>query len=320
MPDSALGGDDSRLGGGYSGGKAGGGSVHDGASSVHDGADSVHDGADSVHEGADSVHESTVHDAGAGTHGDEAARAGSSLVTERVPHWLRGVAEREPADPAGVNPVLNRTAMQKVVTGAATRALRPRKAAVLVLFGGSAESDPGAPGGLPPDADVLLTQRAETLRQHRGQVAFPGGGVEPGDDGPIDTALREAWEETGVDRDGVQPLAVLSPIFVPPSRFDVTPVLAYWRTPGEVRVVSETEAGRVARVPIADLIDPANRFMVRHPLGYMGPAFSVDGMLVWGFTAGVLAGLLAVSGWERAWDHNDVRDLQSSLAAVGMTL
>ncbi|PPJ28440.1 coenzyme A pyrophosphatase [Nocardia nova] len=236
------------------------------------------------------------------------------LATD-IPGWLRGVAEHEPADPTGVNQVLKRTAGK-----VAAAALRPREAAVLVLFGGSPEADAGSRGGLPADADVLLTQRAATLRQHRGQVAFPGGGVEPGDDGPVGTALREAREETGLDPVGVEPFAILPTIFVPPSRFDVTPVVAYWRTPGEVRVVSETEAARVVRVPLADLIDPANRFVVRHPLGYMGPAFAVDGMLVWGFTAGVLAGLLAVSGWERDWDHHDVRDLQASLAAVGMTL
>ncbi|GAB2527188.1 NUDIX hydrolase [Nocardia heshunensis] len=233
-----------------------------------------------------------------------------------IPGWLRGVADHDPADPAGVNPVLRRNTMMRF----AAAATKPRQAAVLVLFGGSPDSDPAGPGGLPADADVLLTQRAATLRQHSGQVAFPGGGVEPQDDGPISTALREAWEETGLDAAGVEPIAVLPKIFVPPSRFDVTPVVAYWRTPGEVGVVSETEAARVVRVPIAELIDPANRFLVRHPLGYMGPAFAVDGMLVWGFTAGVLAGLLAVSGWETEWDHHDVRDLQASLAAVGMTL
>ncbi|WP_067700964.1 NUDIX hydrolase [Nocardia jejuensis] len=238
------------------------------------------------------------------------------LEANGIPEWLRGVAEHDPADPTGVNPVLRRTTMRRFAAAAA----RPRQASVLVLFGGSQESDEQAPGGLPEDADVLLTQRAATLRQHGGQVAFPGGGVEPGDDGPIGTALREAQEETGLDPAGVEPIAVLPKIFVPPSRFDVTPIVAYWRTPGAVGVVSETEAARVARVPITELIDPANRFVVRHPLGYMGPAFEVDGMLVWGFTGGVLAGLLAVSGWELEWDHHDVRDLQASLAAVGMTL
>ncbi|MEV6068651.1 CoA pyrophosphatase [Nocardia sp. NPDC052001] len=233
------------------------------------------------------------------------------VPTGSIPEWLRGVADHDPADPTGMNPILKRLA---------SAAMRAREAAVLVLFSGDETVDPNALGGLPADADVLLTQRAATMRTHSGQVAFPGGGVEPGDDGPIGTALREAQEETGLDPAGVEPIAVLPKIFVPPSRFDVTPVVAYWRTPGEVGVVSENEATRVVRVPVADLIDPANRFVVRHPLGYMGPAFTVDGMLVWGFTGGVLAGLLAVSGWEHEWDHHDVRDLQASLAAVGMTL
>ncbi len=276
---------------------------------MHDGTSSVHEDDSVEYEGASGARDG-LHDGG------DLVRTGAGLVTEGIPQWLRGLVDHEPADPTGVNPVLNRTAMRQV----AASGVRSRKAAVLVLFSGSAESEPGAAGGLPADADVLLTQRATTLRQHRGQVAFPGGGVEPGDDGPIDTALREAWEETGLDRAGVDPLAVLAPIFVPVSGFDVTPVLAYWRVPGDVRVVSEAEAARVARVPVADLINPANRFVVRHPLGYKGPAFAVDGMLVWGFTAGVLAGLLAVSGWEREWDPRDVRDLESSLAAVGMTL
>ncbi|MCX4093641.1 NUDIX hydrolase [Nocardia sp. alder85J] len=234
-----------------------------------------------------------------------------------MPVWLRAVAQHPPADPTGVNQVLTR---RSTLHEYAAMASRVRQAAVLVLFGGGPADDAAAPGGLPADADVLLTQRAATLRQHSGQVAFPGGGVEAGDDGPIATALREAQEETGLEPAGVQPLAVLPKIFVPVSGFDVTPVVAYWRTPGRVGVVSVAEATRVVRVPLAHLLDPANRFVVRHPRGYMGPAFAVDGMLVWGFTAGVLAGLLAVSGWEREWDHHDVRDLQASLAAVGMTL
>ncbi|MCC3328193.1 CoA pyrophosphatase [Nocardia abscessus] len=197
---------------------------------------------------------------------------------------------------------------------------KPRQAAVLVLFGGSPEADTDAPGGLPADAEVLLTQRASTMRQHRGQVAFPGGAVDPEDAGPIDTALREACEETGLDRSGVEPFAMLPKLFVPPSRFDVTPVIAYWRTPGAVRVVNESETERVVRVPLAQLLDPANRFLVRSTLGYQSPAFQVDGMLVWGLTGGILAGISKASGWDREWDHEDVRDLETALAAVGMTL
>lgn len=230
-----------------------------------------------------------------------------------TPQWLRKVVdaasgERGLIDTTGTNPVLERTAPDGAIV---------RAASVLVLFGGSEDADPTAQGGVPADADVLLTQRAATLRQHSGQVAFPGGATDPEDDSPVATALREAVEETGLDPGGVEPLATLPGIYVPPSRFDVVPVLAYWRNPSKVGVVDTAEAARVVRVPIRSLIDPDNRFQVRHPAGYQGPAFAVDGMLVWGFTGGILAGLLAVSGWELDWDTDDIRDLETSLATVG---
>ena len=233
-----------------------------------------------------------------------------------TPQWLTGVVdavggEGGLVDTSGTNPVLQRTATE----GEQTRA-----ASVLILFGGSEEADPSARGGLPADADVLLTQRASTLRQHGGQVAFPGGATDPGDESPVATALREAVEETGLDPSGVEPLATMPGIYVPPSKFDVVPVLAYWRRPSTVGVVDTAEAARVARVPVRSLLDPDNRFQVRHPAGYQGPAFAVDGMLVWGFTGGILAGLLAVSGWETEWDTSDIRDLEASLAAVGAGL
>jgi 8-oxo-dGTP pyrophosphatase MutT (NUDIX family) len=232
---------------------------------------------------------------------------------ENIPPWLRRATE---PDTDATDTLSRARALRRAMTITST----PRQAAVLVLFSGSPEPDPNAAGGLPADADVLLTQRASTMRQHRGQVAFPGGEVETGDTGPIDTALREACEETGLEREGVEPLAVLPKLFVPPSRFDVTPVVAYWRTPREVAVVNQTETERVARVPLAEMLDPANRFLVRGSLGYQSPAFQVDGMLVWGLTGGILAGLFKAAGWERDWDHTDVRDLETSLAAVGMTL
>ncbi|NKY29679.1 NUDIX hydrolase [Nocardia gamkensis] len=230
-----------------------------------------------------------------------------------IPDWLTRSAEPATED-------ADTLTRERVLRRALTLTSKPRQAAVLVLFGGSPEPDPAAPGGLPADAEVLLTQRASTMRQHRGQVAFPGGAVDPGDAGPIDTALREACEETGLDRSGVEPFAVLPKLFVPPSRFDVTPVVAYWRTPGTVGVVDQSETERVVRVPLAQLLDPVNRFLVRSPMGYQSPAFQVDGMLVWGLTGGILAGISKACGWDRAWDHGDVRDLETALAAVGMTL
>ncbi|MBP1160992.1 8-oxo-dGTP pyrophosphatase MutT (NUDIX family) [Rhodococcus sp. PvR044] len=223
------------------------------------------------------------------------------------PEWLRRVSTLPPSDTNSVNPVLLRRAPSGV---------QAREAAVLVLFGGSPEADPIAVGGLPEDADLLLLQRASTLRQHGGQIAFPGGASDPEDDGPVGTALREAEEETGLDPAGVRTLAVLPGIFVPPSGFDVTPVIGYWDRPTPVRAVDLAETERVARVPMRTLLDPDNRFQVRHRLGYQGPAFLVDDMLVWGFTAGVLAGLIAISGWEIEWDRSDIRDLEVALAEV----
>jgi hypothetical protein len=65
----------------------------------------------------------------------------------------------------------------------------------------------------------------------------------------------------------------------------------------------------VARLPVAELVDPANRLQVRHPSGWIGPAFQVRGMLVWGFTAGVLSALLDMAGWSRPWPLDHVAEL-----------
>lgn len=181
----------------------------------------------------------------------------------------------------------------------------PRAASVLVLFG----EEPGH------GPDVLLLRRADTLGSHAGQVAFPGGGADEGDRGPIDTALREAEEETGVEVSGIRPVALLPRLYIPVSRFAVTPVLAHWAEPSPVHAVDPGETAAVARVPVAELADPANRFLVRSPdRRYKGPAFTVGELFVWGFTAGVLAALLRLGGWERTWDHTDVRDLDVAWA------
>jgi hypothetical protein len=70
-------------------------------------------------------------------------------------------------------------------------------------------------------------------------------------------------------------------------------------------------------VPVAHLTDPANRFRVSHPSGFVGPAFAAPGMLVWGFTAGLLTMVLSTAGWDRPWDHTDVRDLAEAWRSVG---
>ena len=181
-----------------------------------------------------------------------------------------------------------------------------RDASVLMLFGHQ-EHGP----------DVLLLRRSDTLGSHPGQVAFPGGGAEPDDDGPVGTALREAVEEVGVDPAGVRPVALLPKLYVPVSGFDVTPVLAHWTNPSAVHAVDPAETAAVARVPVAHLTDPANRLRVRHHGGYLSPAYLFPGMLIWGFTAGLLTALLDIAGWDRPWDQTVVRGLDEAWRVAG---
>jgi 8-oxo-dGTP pyrophosphatase MutT (NUDIX family) len=195
--------------------------------------------------------------------------------------------------------------LAEAVTGMAVPpVLRPppggsgRPSAVLLLFGEAADGP-----------DLLIVQRSAQLRHHAGQPAFPGGAIEPSDDGPVGAALREAAEEVGTDPAGVDVLAVLPELFISRSGFRVTPVLAWWRRPSPVRAGLDGEIDSAVRVKLADLADPANRHMVRHPSGSVGPAFRLHGMLIWGFTAALVDRLLALSGWERPWDRDRLADL-----------
>jgi 8-oxo-dGTP pyrophosphatase MutT (NUDIX family) len=176
-----------------------------------------------------------------------------------------------------------------------------RHSAVLILF--ASDSDNAA------DADLLLLQRSATMRSHAGQVAFPGGATDPEDMSSVATALREASEEVGIEPQTVEVLAELPAIYLPPSGFVVTPVLGYWREPHAVGVVDPVEVADVARVPVAALTDPANRFTVRHPSGFLGPGFEASGLFIWGFTAGLIDRLLRLAGWERPWDAAVYRSL-----------
>ncbi|MEZ0069563.1 8-oxo-dGTP pyrophosphatase MutT (NUDIX family) [Streptacidiphilus sp. MAP12-20] len=213
------------------------------------------------------------------------AAAEVGVVREGLPDWLVPV----------------RDVAESVEPGQLSRFLPPaeggRRSAVLVLFGEQ-------PGRGP---DLLLIERARQLRSHAGQPSFPGGALDPEDgdpkgEGRIRAALREAREETGLDPAGVQVFGVLPDLYIPVSDFVVTPVLGWWHTPVPVGPVDEGEVAEVFRVPVAQLADPANRARLRHPSGFRGPAFLVDGHVVWGFTAGVIDRLLHHAGWEQPWD------------------
>lgn len=241
---------------------------------------------------------------------------GQLVDTAKIPPWLRQLTGNVSAV---TDSVLDRGGDR---SRWASMLRRDRRAAsVLILFSGSWDADPDHPGGLPADAQVLLTERAPTLRQHSGQVAFPGGSFDPGDDYPVGTALREAAEETGLEASSVDVLANLPSFPVPVSNFEVTPVVAHWREPGPVGVVDAGETSRVVRVNLREMLAPQNRFQVqRSVLGaraYRGPAFFVDGLLVWGFTGGLLAAISDASGWDVPWNHDDVRPLEEAIARAG---
>lgn len=182
----------------------------------------------------------------------------------------------------------------------------PRRSAVLMLFG------PDPRGG----EDVVLTERSHTMRSHAAQVSFPGGGVEDGDAGPIDAALREAEEEVGVDPASVDIVGSMPPLFLSPSGHSVTPVLGWWRSPGSIGVIDESEVAQVARVPIAELLERRNRFMVVGPRGYRGPGFSAGGLFVWGFTAMLLTVLFDLADLTQPWDEGVERDLPDHIIAA----
>lgn len=173
-----------------------------------------------------------------------------------------------------------------------------RGAAVLILFG----ADVAGP-------DVLIVQRSDSLRSHAGQPAFPGGGIDPEDSGPVAAALREAAEEAGVNPAGVRVMTVLPDMYVSRSGYRVSPVLAWWREPNPVAPGDPAEVTAVARVAVADLADPARRMMIMYPSGTAGPVFIVESMLIWGFTAYLLDRLLALGGWELPWDAERVTEL-----------
>src|SRR5215207_5680494 len=174
-------------------------------------------------------------------------------------------------------------------------AIRPgigaRPAAVLILIGDG-----------PEGPEIMFVERAAGMRAHAGQIAFPGGAADADDHDLADTALREATEETGVDRSGIEVLGMLPPAYVEVSGFDVTAVIAWWREPSTVAVMDSREAASIDIVPVAVLTDPAHRVRVQHPSGYAGPGFEVNGHLIWGLTAHLLDGVLDLAGWQRPWD------------------
>lgn len=210
------------------------------------------------------------------------------MTWDNVPEWLRPLAE---------------LAESVEAEQLAPRFPHPppdaRPAAVLMLF---ADGDNGP--------ELLLTARAATLRNHAGQISFPGGAADPGDADAAATALREAEEEVGLDPTTVEVFGTLPTLWLPPSNFAVTTVLGYWREPKSLQPIDLAEVGAIIHQPIRPMLDPSNRFSVDHPSGWRGPAFEIGtDVPLWGFTAGVLSRLFERLGWAQPWDDSVTRPL-----------
>lgn len=139
---------------------------------------------------------------------------------------------------------------------------------------------------------VLLTQRTAHLRDHAGQISFPGGRVENEDLSPIHTALRETEEEIGLSRDRIQIVGFL-PEYRTGTGFRVTPVVGLVRPPFELQP-DTFEVAEVFEVPLLFLLDPANH--QRHSIHYHGAlrhyfAMPYGDYFIWGATAGMIRSL-----------------------------
>jgi 8-oxo-dGTP pyrophosphatase MutT (NUDIX family) len=144
---------------------------------------------------------------------------------------------------------------------------------------------------------VLLTRRAAGLRHHAGQISFPGGRLEHAETDPLNAAIRETTEETGITARFIEPLGFL-PDHLVLTGFRITPVVAHIR-PGFTLKIDSREVADVFEVPLAFILDPANYQPVRRELR----GFTVDALdlpfgdrLIWGATAGMLRTLRETLG------------------------
>jgi 8-oxo-dGTP pyrophosphatase MutT (NUDIX family) len=145
------------------------------------------------------------------------------------------------------------------------------------------------------ELSLLFIQRANTLRAHSGEMAFPGGSQDPTDASPVMTALREAHEEIGLEAERAQVLGLLPPVFTVVSNFIITPVVAYlpWG-PGELQL----QRSEVTEVVLAPLKELANPVIARHEQWTRGGVtrtvyfYDYGPYCIWGATGRMLNTLL----------------------------
>ena len=195
-----------------------------------------------------------------------------------------------------VRPLPGLSAQARMAPTAARQSVTPdgvdcREAATLLLL----YPDAAGAHGL-DDLRFVLTLRPPTLRDHSGQIALPGGSVDPGET-IEEAALREGEEEIGVDRARPRVLGALTRLYIPPSGFCVTTVVAHLDHAPAFRP-SPDEVAAIIEPSLADLLDVERRKAktIRAGSGYelTAPYFDLGGHVVWGATAMMLAEFVAL--------------------------
>jgi 8-oxo-dGTP pyrophosphatase MutT (NUDIX family) len=164
------------------------------------------------------------------------------------------------------------------------KGITPRQGGVLILLYPHKEQ-----------VHLVLTRRTETVKNHKGQISLPGGRRE-GDEPVEQTALREAQEELGVAPRAVEVLGTLTPLYIPPSDFCITPVVG-WTGARPDWEPDAVEVAQVLEIPLRLLADTATVHQgtwQRGELTMQVPYFMVRGHRVWGATAMVLSEFLAI--------------------------
>lgn len=164
---------------------------------------------------------------------------------------------------------------------------RTREGGVLLLL---------YPNGPTGELHLVLTRRTETVGNHRGQISFPGGSVDPDDESTSQTALREACEEIGVCGKELRLLGDLTPLYIPPSNFRIHPHVAWLPRRPQFRLQPD-EVAELLEAPISHFLDERNIGVEDWPLRgdlVTVPFYNICGHKIWGATAMVLAEFAAV--------------------------
>ncbi len=151
---------------------------------------------------------------------------------------------------------------------------------------------PLVPG--PTGLSVLLTRRTDEVEHHKGEICFPGGRVDPGDEDSLAAALRETWEEVGVSPEH---LLVLGPLddFVSITGYRVRPFAALLDRPDYPYVPEPREVDELLVIPVHHLREPAHHQTEEHAQGELRHRFHWRGRVVWGLTAAILHHFLCVA-------------------------